>query len=312
MAKSAPYPLVLVLLATYNASEWLLKQFDSIVSQKNVSLKILVRDDGSNDNTRNILRDLESTYDFLSCIYAEIPSGSAGANFRQLILSSNLDSVDYVAFCDQDDIWIDDKLTSSIDAMKSSGSVGFSSSVLAFWPDGKEKKLSQSDKITDVDFLFEGAGQGCTFLISSDFFSVFKSFCCDNQELISKFFYHDWMVYLMARALGKTWHFSKKATVFYRQHSSNETGGRVGLSAYLKRFSMIKSGWYKNQINCALEIFDRAASSKSLKVIQFSGLFKEPNSLKRRVMLTVFLLRHGRRRLSDRLVLAFSVLVGYI
>jgi rhamnosyltransferase len=312
MIKSATNPVVLVLLASYNGSEWLMQQLNSIIRQKNVSLKILVRDDKSTDDTKSTLRKFERSYHFLSCIYAEKSSCSAGANFRKLILSSDLDSVDYVAFCDQDDIWFDDKLISSIKALESSDSVGFSSSVIAFWSDGKKKKLDQSDKITDIDFLFEGAGQGCTFLMTKEFFSIVKKCCRENQKLFDTFYYHDWLVYLIARSLNKTWCFSNKPTILYRQHGGNETGSRVGLSAYLKRFSMIKSGWYKKQIDSAIDIINIVAISKSSGMLQFESRFKSPNNPKRRVMLAVLLLKSGRRRISDRLVLALSAVMGYI
>ena len=46
---------VLVLMATYNGAQYLDEQIQSLIDQKNVELEILVRDDGSTDNTTNVL-----------------------------------------------------------------------------------------------------------------------------------------------------------------------------------------------------------------------------------------------------------------
>ena len=48
---------VLILLATYNGKKYLQEQLDSLYAQKDVEIKILVRDDGSTDLTQNILEE---------------------------------------------------------------------------------------------------------------------------------------------------------------------------------------------------------------------------------------------------------------
>ena len=312
MTKLVTKPVVLVLLATYNASEWLDKQFNSIIRQKNVSLRILVRDDGSSDGTINILKRLEKNYHFLSCIYAEKSSGSAGANFIELIFSSDLDSIDYVAFCDQDDIWFNDKLIRSIKKLELSASVGFSSSALAFWPNGRKKLITQSSKIRACDFLFEGAGQGCTFLVSKIAFKKIKLFCMKNKKNIKGFFYHDWLVYLLVRACDGKWFFYKNPLIYYRQHQNNVTGSRGTFSSAMKRFDKIRNGWYKRQISIALRIYFLSTNQKNDIFFNFSKFFNKKDSFKRRLLMTKFVWLHGRRRFSDRFVLILASILGYI
>lgn len=312
MIQEKKLPVVLILLATYNSSKWLSEQIDSIINQKGVVVKILIRDDCSNDETVSSLNNLQKKYSFVSVIYADLSAGSPGANFKQLILKADLRSVDYVAFSDQDDIWFSNKLIQSIKFLKKSRAAGFSSSVLAFWPNGKKKKLSQSKKITEIDFLLEGAGQGCTFLIPSFFFSKIKKFCIKNKILINNFYYHDWLIYLLIRNLNETWYFSSDPTMFYRQHDSNDTGARIGFSAFIKRFSKIKSGWYKNQIDIALNISNSVTSNKSNFFRRFESQFRATDSIKRRIILAVIFLLFGRRRFADKFILAFSAIFGYI
>jgi rhamnosyltransferase len=305
-------PVVLVLLATHNPSRWITQQIDSILRQKYVTVKILIRDDDSSINSKKILKGLESKYDAVSIIYADKASGSAGANFMQLIFSSNLDSIDYVAFCDQDDIWFNDKLIISIKNLELSSSVGFSSSALAFWSNGRKKLITQSSKVRACDFLFEGAGQGCTFLVSKIAFKKIKLFCIKNKKNINGFFYHDWLVYLLVRAWDGKWFFYKNPLIHYRQHQNNETGSRGTFSSAMKRFDKIKNGWYKRQISIALRIYFLSTNQKNDIFFNFSKFFNKKDSFKRRLLMAKFVWLHGRRRFSDRFVLILASILGYI
>ena len=51
-------PKVLVLLSSYNGGKYLQEQIDSILNQKDVNVFVLVRDDGSTDNTLDLLRQM--------------------------------------------------------------------------------------------------------------------------------------------------------------------------------------------------------------------------------------------------------------
>lgn len=52
-------PEVLVLLSSYNGEKYIKEQIDSILTQKNITVKLFIRDDGSTDATRNILKEYE-------------------------------------------------------------------------------------------------------------------------------------------------------------------------------------------------------------------------------------------------------------
>lgn len=104
---------VMVLLSTYNGEKYLKEQIDSVLSQKNVNVNILVRDDGSYDETKTILQkyqdegklkwytgnNLKATYSFLDLLH-------------------NTPKADYYAFCDQDDVWNENKLIMAINKLE--------------------------------------------------------------------------------------------------------------------------------------------------------------------------------------------------
>ena len=94
-------------MATYNGEKFLSKQLDSILNQKNVSVSILVRDDGSKDRTCNILNLYKSKGQLQW--YAG-PHLDVAKGYFDLMKKAEGYDVDYVAFSDQDDVWDLDKL----------------------------------------------------------------------------------------------------------------------------------------------------------------------------------------------------------
>ena len=304
-------PKILVILAAYNGSKWIAYQIDTVLQQENVFVNLYISDDGSIDNTIDILKKCYGDNCLVSIRKNQFNSGSAGLNFMSSIGSVDVSGYDYVAYCDQDDIWNPKKLSIAVESLENSHSQGYSSRALAFWPDGSEKLLSQSINIRRADFLFEGAGQGCTFVIRVESFKKLQDFCKKNYELISNFHFHDWLTYLLFRAWGFKWFFDQQTFLRYRQHSSNDIGARKGFSGIIKRIALIKSGWYRNQLILAMHIYQVAGGCDN-KIINFIHKFKSKPSFLKKLSISIFLLMHSRRRLSDRVVLLFSAIFGWI
>ena len=102
---------VLVLMATYNGEKYLQEQLDSIYRQKNVMVDVLVRDDGSSDLTQEIL-EMNSKTKNLTWYSGEHKNVQKG--FFELMRKAAMLDYEYYAFCDQDDVWFDDKLSIAI------------------------------------------------------------------------------------------------------------------------------------------------------------------------------------------------------
>lgn len=304
-------PNILILLATYNGMNWIEEQIDSLLSQTGVNVELLISDDCSNDGTEAYILDISKKYDAIRYISSSRSSGSAGQNFFNLIRSCELDDYDYVAFSDQDDIWATNKLDCAIQSLEKFNADAYSSSVTAFWDSGSQKLVSQSKEIRDLDFLFEGAGQGCTFLIKRDLFFIIQNFCIQNRQLTNQFYYHDWLVYIVARTHQKKWFFDDRSFIRYRQHSSNDTGAKSNLAGILHRLKLISNGWYKNQIAVAINIALKLEfENKVLK--NFKNVFEKNDSVVRRLKLVRFLLVNNRRKFSDRVIVILSAIVGWI
>ncbi|SFY35782.1 rhamnosyltransferase [Janthinobacterium lividum] len=304
-------PKVLVLLATYNGALWLGEQLVSILSQQDVDVHVLVGDDVSKDGTLLLLEDKFAGRVSIELMGWSVSSGSAGANFRRLYLAADVTSFDYVALADQDDIWLGDKLSNAIACLEHSGSVAYSSAVEAFWADGRTKILGQNKTIRAADFLFEGAGQGCTFVIRSAIFVQIQQFCRHHRIDIEALHYHDWLIYILVRAWQLPWYFDAQVGMRYRQHAGNEIGSRGGYFAVQKRVQLIRSGWYRRQVDAAATIY-RLAAGNDTKALRLITLLSHQQAIGRSFRLSYLLFRGGRRRLIDRLVLVVSAMCGWL
>lgn len=108
-------PKIQVLLATYNGEAFLAEQLDSLLAQEEADFTVLSRDDGSTDTTLAILQSY--TRNFPGQITLSDKQGRLGAtgSFDWLLSQS---SAPYIAFCDQDDVWVPNKLHTLLDHMQ--------------------------------------------------------------------------------------------------------------------------------------------------------------------------------------------------
>jgi rhamnosyltransferase len=303
-------PRILILLATYNGAPWIVEQINSMLNQEEVQVQIQITDDGSTDETRNLI-EVNWRDDTRVVLQPQSQgTGSAGANFRRMLRTTDMAGYDYLALGDQDDIWHPRKLANAVEKIRQSGADGYSCAVNSFWPDGRERLLAQVARTTKCDFLFEGAGQGCTFVLTINLAKRVQRFCIDFASATEAMHYHDWLIYTLVRAWRLNWYFDSLAWLRYRQHGGNEIGSRGGLKSVFRRLDLIRNGWFKRQIFAALTVF-RLANHDSVLVNHFDALMRGPATLSRRVKLAVFFFQHGRRRLADRAVMVLAAFAGW-
>jgi len=240
-------PKVAILLAAYNGTCWIHQQMESILSQKYVDLRVFVSVDRSTDDTElYIKRYAKRDARIVLLSYGE-RYGSAASNFFRLILESPWDNFDYVALADQDDIWMDMKLHRAFQEMNVAKADGYSGNVLAFWPGKQEKIIKKAMHQRKWDYLFEGPGPGCTFVLTSSLAAALRSHIQANREQIRCLDWHDWFIYAFARSRGYRWFIDREPMMRYRQHERNQLGANAGLSAFIYRSQKIINGYAINQ-----------------------------------------------------------------
>ena len=239
---------VLVLMATFNGAPWLDEQVASIVGQEGVRLSWTFADDGSTDGTPDRLQHWAGSLPQASMLApADRRLGAAG-NFLKLLRQAVLDEVDFVALSDQDDVWQPGRLARAVAMLRQQGAQGYSSDAVAFWADGRRRLLGKAYPQRAFDYLFEPAGPGCTYVLTTTLARSLQEELRNEPERFDGIGYHDWLIYAFARTHGFRWLIDPVPGVLYRQHGQNELGANFGLAAVRRRWTRLTSGWFRQQV----------------------------------------------------------------
>lgn len=268
---------VAVLLAAYNGEPFLEEQINTILAQEDIDLELFISIDISTDKTYEKCKIFEKKNKKVTVLPYGETFGNAAKNFFRLIKDVDFDNFDYVAFSDQDDVWDKKKLFHATDQMQKKNIDGFSSDVVAFWENGKEKYIKKSWPQKKFDYHFESAGPGCTYVLKTNALNKFKNYLINNWNLVNTVKFHDWIIYAFFRNSNYHWKIDSLPMVRYRQHSVNEFGANSDLKSYKKRVILIWSKWYKNEVNKIKSILDSNNSlNLTFRIKNFLELRRRP------------------------------------
>lgn len=211
---------VCVLMSTYNGEKYLSQQIESILLQKNINVKLIVRDDGSNDDTVNILNKYSK--DGKLKWYRGENVGPA-CSFMTLLRDAPLS--DFYAFSDQDDYWMPDKLVSAVEKIhdRNTPQLYFSQTQLANDILQPISSIIINPFGTFAESLIYQFVAGCTIVMNE---SLRNIICLYKPDYIPM---HDVWIYDVALAVGSNVIFDKHSHMLYRQHSKNVIGQGYGI-----------------------------------------------------------------------------------
>lgn len=253
-----------VILAAYNGIEYIKEQIDSILVQNNVDLHIFISVDKSIDGTEIFLENWALSEPRMTLSSFGQHFGGAGPNFYRLLREVNLTGFDYLSFCDQDDLWHQEKLWRAHCLMTEHRAAGYSSNFSAFWPTGETRFVNKASPQRNLDFLFESAGPGCTYVLHSNFALPLQLMVRNADERLLRVDYHDWLTYAFARTHKFPWIIDSWSSMQYRQHANNQIGVNSGWRSFWLRVRKILNGYGFEQ---SLLIADLVQAS-SLPVVQ--------------------------------------------
>lgn len=217
---------VQVLMSTYNGGNNIIKQVNSIQKQKNVKVLLTIRDDGSNNETLDVLRTLEKKYENTTIIYGE--NIGYKKSFLTLLSKRNKNNIDYYAFSDQDDIWDENKLNTAVNMLdKETNKVKLYTSSLSIYNENMEyvKKSDISSTPNNIySFFTRNRYAGCTYVFSerlAELSSNYEKLRFKNSEMPE----HDFLVGAFAYAFGIVIIDSESYIKHIRYPSSVTSGG---------------------------------------------------------------------------------------
>ena len=224
-------PEIAILMSTYNGEKYLAEQIQSIIRQDYSNWHLYIRDDGSTDNTIDLIKEWENKDTRITFLNRDVPENlGVTGSFMNLLKNTN---ADYYMFSDQDDYWMEDKVSATLEKMQNSEEgnlpICVHSNLTVVDNNLKGNTLMNGPKEHWTDFkslLFSNCVTGCTMMINQPLKELI-----DFQKINSNRLYvHDWWLALIAAAFGKVVYLDR-STILYRQHQGNVIGSnkKVGL-----------------------------------------------------------------------------------
>lgn len=274
-----------IIMAVYNGEKYLKELIDSIISNTFVNWRLFIYDDGSVDQSKDIIDGyVKNEGKRIFYIKNEKNKGLV-RNFlegtKEIINFGDLTKQDYFMFCDQDDVWLNEKLEKTLEHMKMKEK---SNLPIAVYTDAyvvdkdlniKETSFFKSNNLNTntTDFnhlLMENRLIGCTVM--------FNYFLYQKLDILPRNArYHDWWIGLIASGFGKV-SYLDVPTLLYRQHGGNQVGNK-SFRGYVKK-SILTLNKQKISINESIqqaEEFNKIygnnlGKSKQLVLTKFTSL----------------------------------------
>ncbi len=212
---------VQILMSTYNGEKFVGQQIESLLQQNYPNIEILIRDDGSKDQTVSILENYKKKSPNIKMMIGE-NIGVISSFFNLVKVSDN--GAGYFAFCDQDDYWKPEKVSRAISLLEKEDAniplIYFSRLDLV----DEHLHFIKHSQIPPSGASFQNAliqniATGCTIVFNQSMKKLFLSKIPD----IKKVTMHDAWFYLLGTAFGKVI-YDDQSYLSYRQHSSNALG----------------------------------------------------------------------------------------
>lgn len=238
---------IAVIISTYNGQDHIREQIDSILSQTVQPSLIFVRDDGSSDDTISILEQYGDKITF------EAASNVGVAQSFLMGLSKAYGKADYYAFCDQDDVWLPNKLEMALEKLEQAGS---NDTPLLYHSEYLycDKCLSVSGPstlnkrgVTTSMLLYDCPTSGNTIVFNSSLAQLVLSRPTDGA------YYHDWYVALIASIGGRLVYDDRPSLLYRRLDESITAGGMSGVALLKYRIEKFIHGDGLKQVQKQVE-----------------------------------------------------------
>ena len=279
-------PLIYILMSTYNGSQFLVEQLESIESQTFQNWRLILSDDGSGDNSLYIANKFQQQWGKDRLEIRKGPQKGFCQNFLSMACDSSI-RADYYAFSDQDDVWMADKLARAVEYFNSftdqdTPRVYCSRTEIV---DEKLKPLGLSPLFTlPTSFrnaLVQNIAGGNTMVFNQATKELLEK--AGLQNVVS----HDWWLYQITKAAGGIVYYDPKPTLLYRQHANSIVGANSSLRARVVRLKFILDGRFKSWLTknyLALIYTQNLMSIENKEILDTFGKFRNA-SLKDRIRL---------------------------
>lgn len=228
--------MIAIIMAVYNGETYLREQIDSLLSNTENDFVLHIFDDGSTDNSASVIHTYTEQYPTKIFYHRNAHNQGVIHNFLDGCLQVD---ADYYMFCDQDDVWLPDKIAHSVTAVRQAESQSPDSPIALFGdacvvdeslsqlhPSFQQMSGYHTNALDLAHLLMENKLIGCTILFNRALRDALTDPIPDGLRM------HDWWIALIASAFGRIVYLDEPL-LLYRQHTGNVVGGS-SKSHYIK------------------------------------------------------------------------------
>lgn len=298
--------LVAICMSTYNGEKYLEEQLQSLFNQTYSNIKIYVRDDGSSDKTKEILQRYQ---DKITIVESKENLGVV-QSFMSLL--NYVEDADYYAFCDQDDVWLANKIEIAVEKLEESESQVPTMYFSDYDYCDENMNYTSRSAINKNGPSFQNALVECISLgMNMVINKKLRDILVKNK--MQKAMYHDWIIYLIASSIGNVI-YDREVTVKYRRHGKNvSTANQNFIQFQIWRIKQIFKKSYFKQVKEQLIEFENIYKEKlkpeDKKLLSF---FTKKNYNFINAMKKVFYPHMFRQKILDDIFMRMLFLVGII
>lgn len=253
---------ITIVLCTYNGERFLQAQLDSIALQTFQDWNLWVSDDGSSDRTLEIVQNFSAGYPLGKVSLFQGPQAGFAKNFLSSLNLPQLDTP-YIAFADQDDIWLPNKLARALDCLQAyEQNQPLLYATRTRFIDEHDAVLGESTLFSKppsfANALVQSIGGGNTMLFNQQALQLLKAYTAE-RAIIS----HDWWLYILVSAFSGTTVYDPIPSLLYRQHNENLMGMNTGWMQKWHRIQMLMAGDFKHWNACHIAILSHYRNQMS-------------------------------------------------
>jgi glycosyltransferase involved in cell wall biosynthesis len=232
---------VAILLGSYNGESFFSEQLAPLARQTHSDWILYVSDDGSVDRTLELSEAERNSWGGNRLKVLQGPRRGFVANFLSLVCREDIQA-DFFAWCDQGDIWCDDKLEVALAWLKTT-------------PEdrpaiycGRTEMICESGLYSGLSPLFTRPPHFANALVQSIAVGNTMVFNQAARALLQEAGAslavpsHDWWAYRLISGAGGVILYDPEPKVLYRQHDENLVGANSSWAARLVRMRMVFSG----------------------------------------------------------------------
>ena len=282
----SPPHRVCILMATHNGAAFLPDQLSSIAAQQAVEWRLIVSDDGSTDKTPALLKQFADAQNRGRVTLLDGPNQGATANFRHLLRQAPQGCA--LAFADQDDIWLPEKLQHACSMLAAAETPAlYGGRVMVADQLGRPLRPGPMPARPPSlrNALVQNVFSGNTIVINPAAAALLQRVEARLQAAGVGYPLHDWWAYILVAGAGGGLTFNPHPHVLYRQHDGNVIGENSGPMASLARLQRVLSGqnaaWLGQNLD-ALLLAEDLLTPDALRLIEtVKALRAAPSAIRR-------------------------------